>query len=67
MIEGREMHFSHLVAVFAVSTGMVGVCLTAIGVIQLVAHTTQMQTRCDEVLMLSRWARRWLEVDVRAL
>ena len=52
-VEGQEMHFSHLITVFAVSTGMVGVCLTALGIIQLVAHTAKVQTRSAELLVVN--------------
>jgi N-acetylglutamate synthase/N-acetylornithine aminotransferase len=48
----EDLHFTHLITVFAVSTGMVGVCLTAMGIVQLVAHTAQLQTRCDDLLMV---------------
>jgi hypothetical protein len=36
--------------VFSVSAGMVGVCLTAIGLLRLVATQTQVQTLGDELL-----------------
>jgi uncharacterized membrane protein HdeD (DUF308 family) len=49
--DSEELHFTHLITVFAVSAGMVGVCLTAMGIIQLVAHTARMQTRSDELLL----------------
>jgi hypothetical protein len=36
--------------VFSISAGMVGVCLTAIGILQLVAAQTRVQTLGDEFL-----------------
>ena len=36
--------------VFAVSAGMVGVCLTAIGLLRLVAAQTKVQTLGDDLL-----------------
>lgn len=36
--------------VFAISAGMVGVCLTAIGILQLVAAQAKVQTFGDELL-----------------
>jgi len=38
--------------VFAVSAAMVGVCLTAIGILRLVAAQTQVQTVGDELLAI---------------
>jgi hypothetical protein len=39
--------------VFAVSSGMVGVCLTAIGLLRLVAAQTQAQTIGDDLLAIN--------------
>ncbi len=38
--------------VFTVSAGMVGVCLTAIGILRLVASQTKVQTLGDDLLAL---------------
>jgi hypothetical protein len=50
--EGRDVSFAHLVAVFSVASAMVGVCLTAIGIIQIVSHNAKTATAADEVLVL---------------
>jgi hypothetical protein len=41
---------THMLAVFSVSAGMVGVCLTAIGLIQVMEHLSRITTLCDEIL-----------------
>ncbi len=46
----NQLAFSHTLTTFAVATGMVGVCLTAIGVVQLVEHNAGLETLCDELL-----------------
>lgn len=53
MNEGRrdERHEDEIaIHVFSVSAAMVGVCLTAIGILRLVAAQTQAQTLGDELL-----------------
>jgi hypothetical protein len=47
-IEAREHDLT--MHVFAVSAGMVGVCLTAIGLLGLIASQTKVQTLGDELL-----------------
>ena len=39
--------------VFTVSAGMVGVCLTAIGILRLVATQTKIQTLGDDLLAIN--------------
>ena len=46
----RHLAFSHTLTTFAVATGMVGVCLTGIGVVQIVEHNAGLETLCDELL-----------------
>ena len=38
-----QLAFSHTLTTFAVSTGMVGVCLTGIGVVQIVEHNAGLE------------------------
>lgn len=45
-----EEEHTHMLTVFSVSAGMVGVCLTAIGLIQVMEHLQNALTFCDEVL-----------------
>ena len=47
-IEAREHDLT--MHVFAVSAGMVGVCLTAIGLLRLIAAQTKAQTLGDDLL-----------------
>lgn len=46
-----EQEQTHLLTVFSVSAGMVGVCLTAIGLIQVVINGRQVSTLCDDLLV----------------
>lgn len=39
-----------MLTVFSVTAAMVGVCLTAIGLIQVMEHLQQVTTLCDEIL-----------------
>lgn len=41
-----------MLTVFSVSAGMVGVCLTAIGLVQVMEHLKNVSTLCDEILVL---------------
>jgi hypothetical protein len=45
-----EEEHTHMLTVFSVSAGMVGVCLTAIGLIQVMEHLQNALTFCDEIL-----------------
>lgn len=47
-----ELDHAHMLTVFSVSAGMVGVCLTAIGLIQVMEHLKQLSTLCDEILVV---------------
>lgn len=49
--EAREHELT--MHVFSVSAGMVGVCLTAIGILQLVAAQTQAKTLGDDLLAIN--------------
>jgi hypothetical protein len=49
--EDRDVSFAHLIAVFSVASAMVGVCLTAIGIIQIISHNASIATAADEVLV----------------
>ncbi|WP_428303957.1 hypothetical protein [Lacipirellula sp.] len=40
----------HLLNIISVSAGMLGVCLTAIGLIGVIKATAEIETLCDEVL-----------------
>ncbi|HTI51306.1 MAG TPA: hypothetical protein VL475_10155 [Planctomycetaceae bacterium] len=46
-----EQEHTHMLTVFSVSAGMVGVCLTAIGLIQVMEHLQNALTFCDEILV----------------
>jgi hypothetical protein len=46
-----ERAFTHQIALFSVSSAMVGVCLTAIGLITLVENVSQFRTICDGLLV----------------
>lgn len=50
LTESREHDLT--MHVFAVSAGMVGVCLTAIGILSLVAAQTNVQTLGDDLLAI---------------
>src|SRR5262245_22892201 len=51
--EPDDRLFSHLVAVLSVSSGMVGVCLTAVGLIGVIKSLNQVQTLVDDLLAVS--------------
>ncbi|QDT73859.1 hypothetical protein [Lacipirellula limnantheis] len=40
----------HLLNIISVSAGMLGVCLTAIGLIGVIKATAEIETLCDEIL-----------------
>ena len=48
ILEEREHNLT--INVFAISTTMVGVCLTAIGIIRLITSQTRIETLGDEML-----------------
>jgi hypothetical protein len=43
----------HLLNLISVSAGMLGVCLTAIGLIGVIKATAEIETICDEVLAVN--------------
>ena len=47
-----DRSFTHTITVFSVSAGMIGVCLTAIGLVQLVVKGRSTATICDDLLVL---------------
>jgi hypothetical protein len=49
---GSEHAFIHMLTVFSVTAGMVGVCLMAIGLVKVVSHAKQIETLCDDFLAI---------------
>jgi hypothetical protein len=49
----HDLDFYHLLTVFSVSAAMVGVCLTAIGLIKAVENLSDFTTRCDDILLVA--------------
>jgi hypothetical protein len=47
-----EHAFNHTLTVFSVSAGMIGVCLTAIGLVQIVSWAKGVETLCDDLIAL---------------
>lgn len=43
----------HLLNIISVSAGMLGVCLTAVGLIGVIKATAEIETLCDEVLAVT--------------
>jgi hypothetical protein len=48
-----ERYHTHLLTILSVSAGMVGVCLTAIGLIAVVKQLSSMEILVDDVLAIS--------------
>jgi hypothetical protein len=48
-----EHAFTHALTVFSVSSGMIGVCLTAIGLVKIVSLTKRAETLCDDLIALN--------------
>jgi len=48
----EERLYTHLIAVLSVSSGMVGVCLTAIGLIGIMKRLNRVETLVDELLAI---------------
>jgi hypothetical protein len=44
--------FTHTLTVFSVSAAMIGVCLTAIGLVKIVSHATKLETLCDDLIVI---------------
>jgi hypothetical protein len=51
-LDNAERAFTHQVALFSVASAMIGVCLTAIGLITVVKNLSRYQTVCDGLLAL---------------
>ena len=43
---------SHTLTVFSVSAGMIGVCLTAIGLVKIVSQARGVDTLCDDLIAI---------------
>ncbi len=48
---GSEHAFTHTLTVFSVSAGMIGVCLTAIGLVKMVSQAKGIETLCDDLIV----------------
>ena len=57
-----EHAFTHMLTVFSVSAGMVGVCLTAIGLVKIVSTAKGIETLCDDLTALD-----WILFGIAAL
>ncbi len=49
---GEQRDYDLTVHLFTISAGMIGVCLTAIGILRLVTAQTQIETLGDELLAI---------------
>jgi hypothetical protein len=49
----HEHAFNHALTVFSVSAGMIGVCLTAIGLVKIVTQTKGLDTLCDDLIAIN--------------
>ena len=47
-----EHAFTHTLTVFSVSAGMIGVCLTAIGLVKVVSQAKAVDTLCDDLIAI---------------
>jgi hypothetical protein len=47
-----EHAFTHTLTVFKVSSGMIGVCLTAIGLVKIVSQAKGVETLCDDLIVI---------------
>jgi hypothetical protein len=49
----NDLHaFHHALTVFSVSAGMIGVCLTAIGLVKIVTQGNGVGTLCDDLIAI---------------
>jgi hypothetical protein len=48
----NEHAFTHMLTVFSVSAGMVGVCLTAIGLVKIVSNAKGIETLFDDLIAI---------------
>ena len=51
--EANSRYFTHMITVLSVSSGMVGVCLTAIGLIGVMKSISRVETVVDDLLAIS--------------
>jgi hypothetical protein len=47
-----EYSFNHALTVFSVSAAMIGVCLTAIGLVKIVTQARGVDTLCDDLIAI---------------
>jgi hypothetical protein len=47
-----EHAFTHTLTVFSVAAGMIGVCLTAIGLVKIVSQAKGVDTLCDDLIAI---------------
>ena len=47
-----EHAFSHSLTILSVSSGMIGVCLTAIGLVRVFTHMSSVDTLCDDLIVV---------------
>ncbi len=47
-----ERAFTHTLTVFSVSAAMIGVCLTAIGLVKIVAQASRIESLCDDLIVI---------------
>jgi hypothetical protein len=47
-----EHAFTHMLTVFSVSAGMIGVCPPAIGLVKIVSQTKGVETLCDDLIAI---------------
>jgi hypothetical protein len=47
-----EHAFTHMLTVFSVAAGMIGVCLTAIGLVKIVSQARRVETLCDDLIAI---------------
>ncbi len=48
----NEHAFTHTLTVFSVASGMIGVCLTGIGLVKIVSHAKGVETFCDDLIVI---------------
>lgn len=69
----RDRRFDHAQAIFSVSSGMIGVCLTGIGLVKVVLASKPFGSLCDDLLAIDAIlfgltalsAFRWMQTTVR--
>jgi hypothetical protein len=47
-----EHAFAHTLTVFSVSAGMIGVCMTGIGLVKVVSEAKGVDTLCDDLMAI---------------